>query len=92
MAPLLEIENLHTRFDTPDGQVFAVNGVDFSISDGETVGLVGNPGLERASCFSVPWACFPPTEPRPALCVCMATKFWGCPRRNSIAFAAAMFP
>ena len=40
-APLLVVQDLRTRFHTLDGIVNAVDGVDFDIHRGETVGLVG---------------------------------------------------
>ncbi|WP_193787763.1 ABC transporter ATP-binding protein [Natrialba chahannaoensis] len=42
--PLLTVENLRTVFDTDDGQVQAVDGVDFSVHRGETVCIVGESG------------------------------------------------
>lgn len=44
MAALLEIEDLHTYFDTPWGIVKAVNGVDLKIKSASTVGIVGESG------------------------------------------------
>ena len=41
---LIEVENLHTHFYTEDGVVQAVNGVDFTIREGEVMGLVGESG------------------------------------------------
>ncbi len=38
---LLSVRNLHTYFDTYDGVVKAVDGIDFSIGRGEALGLVG---------------------------------------------------
>ena len=44
MAPILEVKNLVTRFDTLDGIVNAINGVSFSLEEGETLAVVGEMG------------------------------------------------
>ena len=44
---LLEIRNLKTYFETDDGMVQAVDGVDLAIGRGETVGVVGESGCGK---------------------------------------------
>jgi peptide/nickel transport system ATP-binding protein len=43
-APLLAVEGLQVRFDTAQGLVRAVDGVDFALEAGEVLGLVGESG------------------------------------------------
>lgn len=46
---LLEINDLAIEFDTSEGVVHAVNGVSFSIAEGETLGLVGETGAGKTT-------------------------------------------
>ena len=50
---MLEIENLKTNFNTYDGVVKALNGVNLKIEDGEIFGLVGETGSGKSvTCYS----------------------------------------
>ena len=40
-TPILEVRNLHTSFTTDKGEVRAVNGVNFKLFPGTTLGIVG---------------------------------------------------
>ena len=46
--PLIDIQQLRTRFVTDDGIVPAVDGVSFTIRRGQTVGLVGESGCGKS--------------------------------------------
>ncbi len=48
MATLLDVKDLRTEFHTQDGIVHAVNGVSFSVDEGETLGLVGESGCGKS--------------------------------------------
>jgi len=49
IAPVIaEVRNLKVHFQTKAGIVHAVDGVDFSIRDGETLGLVGETGCGKS--------------------------------------------
>jgi len=45
---ILEVENLTISFDSDDGRFKAVDDVSFSVSEGETVGLVGESGCGKS--------------------------------------------
>ena len=48
MAKLLEVKNLQTYFFTEEGVVRAVDGVDWEVEEGETLGLVGESGCGKS--------------------------------------------
>ncbi len=51
---LLEVKNLQTHFQTKVGTIKSVNGVDFSLDEGFTLGIVGESGSGKSvTCMSV---------------------------------------
>lgn len=46
---VLEIKNLRIHYDTPKGDVIAVNGISFNVYRGEIVGLVGESGCGKTT-------------------------------------------
>ncbi len=48
MATLLEIEDLRTQFFTTAGTVKAVDGVSYTVDEGETVAIVGESGCGKS--------------------------------------------
>lgn len=49
--PLLDIHNLQVRFNTPEGQVEAVRGVDLQLESGATLAVVGESGAGKSQIF-----------------------------------------
>lgn len=48
MARLLEVQDLVTRFYTEEGVVHAVNGISYTLDEGESMGLVGESGCGKS--------------------------------------------
>ena len=46
---ILEVQNLTKFFDTPKGKLHAVDGVNFSIKRGSTLGIVGESGCGKST-------------------------------------------
>ncbi len=45
---ILDIQDLHARFNTQDGVVHAVNGITYQVHAGETLGIVGESGCGKS--------------------------------------------
>jgi len=48
MGALLEVKDLRTQFFTQDGVVNAVNGISYTLDEGETLGIVGESGCGKS--------------------------------------------
>lgn len=48
MTTLLQVKNLTTHFRLPQGTLKAVNGIDFSLDEGETLAIVGESGCGKS--------------------------------------------
>lgn len=46
---ILEVKNLHVHYITDDDTAKAVNGVDFTVNEGEALGLVGETGAGKTT-------------------------------------------
>lgn len=59
---LIEVENLKKIFPTKQGMLHAVDGLNFSISEGETLGLVGESGCGKSTTGRLMVRLLPATE------------------------------
>ena len=46
---VLDLQNLRVRFETEDGIVYAVNGMDLKLEKGKAIGLVGETGAGKTT-------------------------------------------
>ncbi|MFW5709686.1 MAG: ATP-binding cassette domain-containing protein, partial [Chloroflexota bacterium] len=46
---VLEVEDLRVYYETPKGDVRAVDGIDFTLYEGEILGLVGESGCGKST-------------------------------------------
>ena len=46
---VLDLQNLRIRFETDDGTVYAVNGIDLQLERGKAIGLVGETGAGKTT-------------------------------------------
>ena len=58
---LLEVRGLEVFFDLPDGELHAVQGVDFSLDAGERLGIVGESGAGKTTTVLALMGLLPPT-------------------------------
>ena len=51
---IIEVQDLQTTFQTDNGEVHAVNGINFNLEPGKTLGIVGESGSGKSvSAYSI---------------------------------------
>ena len=53
VQPILVVDDIVKRFETPDGVLTAVDHVSFSVAPGEFVGIIGPSGCGKSTLFNV---------------------------------------
>ena len=59
---ILEVQNLTKYFSTPKGMLHAVDGVNFAIEEGKTLGIVGESGCGKSTTGRTLLKLLEPTE------------------------------
>jgi peptide/nickel transport system ATP-binding protein len=62
MPRLIEVQDVKKYFNTPRGMLHAVDGVNFTIDEGETLGVVGESGCGKSTLGRVMLRLLPPTS------------------------------
>jgi oligopeptide/dipeptide ABC transporter ATP-binding protein len=52
LSDLLKVEKLESKVNTPKGSIYILNGVNFKMVEGETVGILGESGSGKSALFS----------------------------------------
>ena len=52
MTDILKAENLESRINTSKGSIYVLNGVNIKVTEGETVGILGESGSGKSVLFS----------------------------------------
>ena len=80
----MEVRDLVVSFPTPDGLVRAVQGANFSVDAGKTLGIVGESGSGKSVACMTVMGLVPRWAEYPARSSSTARTCWPCARRSAV--------